>query len=290
MIPIANSLKLFNWPTTSRIFPTKLLYIAMKYLSDERFPKDGGIPPVRLFIEIKSLSSFITESSSAGIFPIRLFTMRFMNLRLEQLDKLDEISPFNVLLLRERFVVSINGELLLEFRHRNCYFGGWLTYERWGFQYQVIWIHVTYSPVGLKPWLFGPDGHVIPCQLQKCIESFHELNMLYGSRGIDSLNLSKTKWSVSFVGVVTVMAFCKRQLAKKRRIIRWYIWNERCENGIGEESLGLEKQKKLVKYFGVKLRQWVGLWSSIIVSYIGRSLSPKQHATHAKKKKVQHTS
>ena len=109
--------------------------------------------------------------------------------------------------------------------------------------------------------------------------------MLYGSRGIDSLNLSKTKWSVSFVGVVTVMAFCKRQLAKKRRIIRWYIWNERCENGIGEESLGLEKQEKLVKYFGVKPRQWVGLWSSIIVSYIGRSLSPKQHATHAKKKK-----
>ena len=103
LIPIANSLKLFNWPTTSRIFPTKLLYIAMKYLSDERFPKDGGIPPVRLFIEIKSLSSFIKESSSAGIFPIRLFTMRFMNLRLEQLDKLDEISPFNVLLLREGF-------------------------------------------------------------------------------------------------------------------------------------------------------------------------------------------
>ena len=103
MIPIANSLKLFNWPMASGIFPTKLLYATMKYLSDERFPKDGGIPPVRLFIERKSLLSFIKESSSVGIFPIRLFTMRFMNLRLEQSDKLDEISPFNVLLLRERF-------------------------------------------------------------------------------------------------------------------------------------------------------------------------------------------
>ena len=63
------------------------------------------------------------------------------------------------------------------------------------------------------------------------------------------------------------------------------IYGTKGENGIREESLGLEKQEKLVKYFGVKLRQWVGLWSSIIVSYIGRSLSPKQHATHAKKKK-----
>ena len=48
---IEKNTKPFNWPMASGIFPTKLLYAAVKYLRDERFPKNGGIPPVRLFIE-----------------------------------------------------------------------------------------------------------------------------------------------------------------------------------------------------------------------------------------------
>ena len=61
--------------------------------------------------------------------------------------------------------------------------------------------------------------HVIPGQWQKCIESFHELNIIYVSV-IDSLNLSKAERSVSFVGGMAVMVGCNKhnRLIEKRSI------------------------------------------------------------------------
>ena len=84
----------------SGIFHTKLLPPNSKYMSEERFPREGGIPPAKLFLEIASRCSLIKEPSSSGIFPVSLFTRRRIDLRLEQMDKLDGISPPNVLLLR----------------------------------------------------------------------------------------------------------------------------------------------------------------------------------------------
>ena len=57
-------------------------------------------------------------------------------------------------------------------------------------------------------WCHRP--HVIPNQLQKCIESFHELNIIYGSWDIDSLNFSKAKRLVLFVVALAVMVGCNK--------------------------------------------------------------------------------
>ena len=82
------------------IFPTNLLIARDKTLIDERFPKDGGILPVRLYTPSRSNLSFFKEPNSAGIFPLSSFQLKFMILALEQLDKMDGTSPSNVLLLR----------------------------------------------------------------------------------------------------------------------------------------------------------------------------------------------
>ena len=58
---------------------------------------------------------------------------------------------------------------------------------------------------------------MIPDQWQKCIESFHELNIIYVSV-IDSLNLSKAERSVSFVGGMAVMVGEHSRLIEKRSI------------------------------------------------------------------------
>ena len=46
---IEKKYKLFGLPMPFGIFPTNLLNATEKALSEERFPKDGGIVPVRLF-------------------------------------------------------------------------------------------------------------------------------------------------------------------------------------------------------------------------------------------------
>ena len=58
---------------------------------------------------------------------------------------------------------------------------------------------------------------MIPDQWQKCIELFHELNIINVS-AIDSLNLSKAERSVSFVGRVAVMVGKHSRLIEKRSI------------------------------------------------------------------------
>ena len=51
LVKIEKCSKPFNWPMAFGIFPTKFLLAMVSILSDEIFPKDGGIPPVRLFLE-----------------------------------------------------------------------------------------------------------------------------------------------------------------------------------------------------------------------------------------------
>ena len=106
--------------------------------------------------------------------------------------------------------------------------------------------------------------HLIPCQLQNWIESFHEVKIPYGSLAMDSLNLSKAKRSVSFVGVVG----CKhsRVIVKSRIIWRCVELNNSGKLGLWEWSfIGLDKQeRKLV--WNLSTRQ---SWIRKFVSYIG---------------------
>jgi len=60
----------------------------MRILSDERFPINEGISPVKLFIPIDSTSSLVRKPSSKGIFPTSLFPVRLKLFSSEQLDKM----------------------------------------------------------------------------------------------------------------------------------------------------------------------------------------------------------
>lgn len=51
---------------------------------DERFPKEDGMPPVRLFVLRLSVKSFVNEPSSDGILPVRRFDLKLMMLSSEQ--------------------------------------------------------------------------------------------------------------------------------------------------------------------------------------------------------------
>ena len=100
LIPTLKTDKLFKWPILSGIFPSKLLKATEKFTSNERFPKEGGIPPVSVFLATIRAKSLVIEPSSIGIFPISLFDAKAITLSSEQLVKLVGISPPSVLFER----------------------------------------------------------------------------------------------------------------------------------------------------------------------------------------------
>jgi hypothetical protein len=58
---------------------------------------------------------------------------------------------------------------------------------------------------------------VIPCQLQKWMEAFHEPKIPWGSL-VDSLNLSEAIRSVSLLGALAAVLGCKySRFVEKRR-------------------------------------------------------------------------
>lgn len=95
-------------PISIGIFPAKLLYPTEKSLNnvDERFPKEDGIRPVRLFESAKKASSFTKEPCIAS--KINVYELRAV------LMKLVGILPPNMLSERRFSLYKLNGQFRVE--------------------------------------------------------------------------------------------------------------------------------------------------------------------------------
>ena len=59
------------------------MYAALKMIREEMLPKEGGKPPVRLFLLRTRFSSFVKELNEMGIVPVKSFHPRIMILSRE---------------------------------------------------------------------------------------------------------------------------------------------------------------------------------------------------------------
>ena len=78
--------------------PPKTFFIADKTWRELKFPKKGGISPLRLLARRARYSSFDKEASSFGIDPESLFLLTLIILMLEQWERFAGISPWKELL------------------------------------------------------------------------------------------------------------------------------------------------------------------------------------------------
>lgn len=79
--PTERKYNLFNWPMVLGMLPQRLFEVVRSPCRDERFPRNGGSPPVRLLNSITKIRSFDKEMKSSGILPTKLLEPRLKNFK-----------------------------------------------------------------------------------------------------------------------------------------------------------------------------------------------------------------
>ena len=82
--PSEKKLNVFSFPILLGIPPCKLLSVPSISMIDERFSKESGILPSRLFFLKLNTCSFDNDPSPAGRLPVRLFPSKLRLRRFEQ--------------------------------------------------------------------------------------------------------------------------------------------------------------------------------------------------------------
>lgn len=193
---------------------------------DERFSKESGILPSRLFFLKLNTCSFDNDPSPAGRLPVRLFPSKLSFRRFEQWEMLAGISPLNELFPRSSACSRTKrpnswGIVLVKPLFSKLSRLRKLKFPMEGDRLPTSWLEWRSSSMTLRFCL----PHVTPDHWQKCKDSFHELSFVGGCE-IWALKDSRESLSISLP-----------PLANEKEKECWIIWKERNHN-MNELMLG----------------------------------------------------